>query len=249
MTEELQRQMAELTDVHKHLATVITDAAGTIVAGALPFDASADGLEVISESFEIELGVPNDFPESLPRVRETGGRIEADYKHRNPTGTLCLGVPVEQRRIFFEQPTLLGFVNRLVIPYLYGYCFFKKHGRHPFDEAEHGHEGILRHYIESLCLRDDLAALRVVCFLLEFGYRGHHDCPCGNGLKVRMCHGPALLKLRQTHNEQSLQNDFLAISNLCFAKYENGELSFPKTLQVQSLRLLKRLKSKSNEQV
>lgn len=241
--EEHRRQIAELTTVHKNLTTVITDAVGTIVTGALPFEASADGLETISESFEIELIVPNDFPESLPRVRETGGRIEADYKHRNPSGTLCLAVPIEQRRIFFEQPTLLGFVNRLVIPYLYGYCFFKKHGRHPFDEAEHGHEGILRHYIDTLCLRDDLAALGVVCFLLEHGYRGHHVCPCGSGLKVRTCHGRALLQLRQIHNERSLQSDFFVIFDLCFAKFQDGKLSFPKPLQVQLLRLMKRLKN------
>ena len=243
VTEDLRKQIAELTGVHKNLATVVDGAAEMIVTGALPFEASADGLETISESFEIELMVPNDFPESLPRVRETGGRIEADYEHRNPTGTLCLAVPIEQRRIFFEQPTLLGFVNRLVIPYLYGYCFFKKHGRHPFDEAEHGYEGILRHYIDTLGLRDDLAALGVVCFLLEHGYRGHHACPCGSGLKVRTCHGQALLKLRQIHDERSLQGDFLALFDLCFAKFQEGKLSFPKPLQVQLLRLLKRLKS------
>lgn len=243
MRADFQRQIAELTAVHKGLTTVVEREGETSVSGVLPFEASCDGLETISESFDIELIIPNDFPETLPRVRETGGRIEVDYKHRNPTGTLCLAIPIEQRRIFFEQPTLLGFVNRLVIPYLYGYCFFKKHGRHPFDEAEHGHEGILRHYIETLCLRDDLAALGVICFLLEHGYRGHHDCPCGSGLNVRTCHGPALLKLRQTHNEQSLQSDFFAIFDLCFTKFRDGKLSFPKALRVQLLRILNRSKN------
>ncbi len=241
MREELRKQIAELTAVHKGLTHIAECGTAIAVSGNLPFEASADGLETITDSFEIELTVPHDFPQTLPRVRETGGRIGADYAHRNPGGTFCLAVPIEQRRVFLEQPTLLGFVNRLVIPYLYGYCYFTAHGRHPFDEAAHGYEGILRHYVETLGLSDDRAALAVLCFLMEYGYRGHHDCPCGSGKRVRACHGPALIALRQTHNNQSLQADFMAVFTLCFAKFQSGEMTFPKPLHLQLLRILKKL--------
>lgn len=240
MTEDLRQQIAELTGVHKGLATVTEGAAGTIVSGALPFEASADGLEVISESFDIEVTIPKDFPATLPTVRETAGRIGSDYGHRNPNGTLCLAIPVEQRRLFLEDPTLLGFINRLVIPYLYGFCFFQRHGRHPFSEAEHGNEGIVRHYVDTLDLRDEVSALAVVCFLIEVGYRGHHDCPCGSGQKVRACHGTQLLALHRTHSEQSLRSDFAAIFGVCFAKFESGQLSFSSSLRRQLLRIVKR---------
>lgn len=242
MTDDLQRQIDELISVHKGLKNVVERDDGIVVSGPLPFEASADGLETITESFEIELTIPRDFPETLPRARETGGRIASDYEHRNPSGTLCLAVPIEQRRIFLENPTLLGFVNRLVIPYLYGYCSFRKHGRHPFDEAAHGYEGILQHYVETLRLRDDLSALTVITFLLEHGYRGHHDCPCGSGKRVRACHGPALMALHQTHNQQSLRSDFVAIFSLCFKQFENQQISFPKPLRLQLRRLLKTFK-------
>lgn len=240
MTEDVQNQIAELVTVHKGLSNVIEHDREAVLSGSLPFEASADGLETITDSFDIELTIPNDFPDMLPRVRETGDRISTEYDHRNPGGTLCLAIPVEQRRVFFEEPTLLGFVNRLVIPYLYGFCFYTKHGYHPFDEAAHGYEGILRHYVDTLHLHDDLAALRVICFLFEHGYRGHHDCPCGSGRKVRACHGPALLALRKTHNERSLRTDFIAIFETCFAKFQNGQLSFPTPLRNQLLRLLKK---------
>lgn len=246
MTEDLRQQMAELTGVHKGLTNVVERDAETILSGMLPFEASADGLEAITESFEIELTIPRDFPAMLPRVRETGGRIGTEYDHRNPSGTLCLAVPVEQHRVFFEQPTLLGFVNRLVIPYLYGYCFWKKHGRHPFDEAAHGHEGILRHYMDTLGLRDDLSALTVISFIFEHGYRGHHDCPCGSGLRVRACHGPALLALYQQHTPQTVRSDFMAVFELCFAKFQDGQLSFPQPLRLQLVRLLNKLKKSAN---
>ena len=242
MTDDLRRQINQLIAVHKGLRDVVECDDGIVVSGLLPFEASADGLETITESFEIELTIPYDFPEALPRAKEIAGRIGSDYEHRNPSGTLCLAVPVEQRRIFLENPTLLGFVNRLVIPYLYGYCFFKKHGRHPFDESAHGNEGILRHYVDTLGLRDPLSALAVVSFLLEHGYRGHHDCPCGSGMRVRACHGPALLVLNQTHNQQSLHGDFIAIFSLCLKQFEDQQLIFPKPMRLQLLRLLNRHK-------
>ncbi len=242
MTEDLGKQIIELTSVHEGLTNVVEHNAKTLVSGALPFEASADGLETITESFGIELNIPNEFPELLPQVKETDGRIDANYEHRFTNGTLCLAVPIEQRRIFFEQPTLLGFVNRLVIPYLYGYCFWKKHGYHPFGESAHGFEGILRYYIDALGLRDDLAALAVISFLLEHGYRGHHGCPCGSGLIVSECHGPTLRVLHEHHTAETVRDDFLAIFNLCYAKYQEGKLSFPQPLQRQLTRLLAKQK-------
>jgi hypothetical protein len=241
--EDLWQQLVELTSVHKGLTNVVEHNHETVVSGALPFEASADELETITESFEIELIIPHNFPDTLPRVKETGGRIGVEYEHRNPSGTLCLAVPVEQRRIVFEQPTLLGFVNRLVIPYLYGYCFWKTHGRHPFDEAAHGHEGILRHYMDTLGLANEVTVLAVICFLFEHGYRGHHDCPCGSGLKVRACHGPALLALHRNHTPQTLRTDFMAIFELCYAKFQEGQLFFLPLLRRQLVRLLNRFKS------
>lgn len=242
MKEGFQQQIDELIAFHKGLKNIVERDGEVVVSGPLPFEASADELETITDCFEIELIIPLDFPENLPRAREIGGRIETNYEHRNPSGTLCLAVPVEQRRVFLENPTLLGFVNRLVIPYLYGYCFFTRHGHHPFDEAAHGYEGILRHYADTLDLRDNLSVLAVISYLLEYGYRGHHDCPCGSGKKVRACHGPALMALYQAHNQQSLHSDFIAVFSLCFVQFENQQLKFPRPLRLQLLRILNKYK-------
>ena len=133
VTADLREQIAELKGVHKGLTHIVEHDAETLVSGALGFEASAEGLETIVGTFDVELTIPHLFPDRLPWVKEIGGRIRTDYEHLNPDGTMCLGVPIEQRRVFFEQPTLLGFVDRLLVPYLYGYCFWSKHGHHPFD--------------------------------------------------------------------------------------------------------------------
>ncbi|MBA2491859.1 MAG: hypothetical protein H0V34_09195 [Gammaproteobacteria bacterium] len=242
MTEDLRRQISELIAVHKRLINVLERGTETIVSGALPFEASADGFETIADRFEIELAIPDAFPDMLPRVRETAGRIERSYPHINVEGTLCLAIPVEQRRIFFEQRSLLGFVNRLVIPYLYGYCHWNQCGRHPFDEEKHGAEGIVQYYIGKLHLADELAVLGVVCFLYEHGYRGHHPCPCGSGLKVRSCHASALRSLDQHHTSQTICHDFLCVFEVCFSRFQAGQFSFPRPLRNQICRILNKIK-------
>ena len=240
LREHIRQQLAELSGIHKGMTHVVEHDAETLLSGRLDFDASADGLESISESFDVELTIPHTFPNRLPCAKEVGGRIRSDYEHLNPDGTLCLAVPIEQQRVFFEQPTLLGFVNRLVVPYLYGYCFWNKHGYHPFDESAHGHEGILNHYSDALGLQDPRALLAAVCFLFEHGYRGHHDCPCGIGRKVRVCHGPALRELHDHHTPDTVRGDFLAIFDICFAKFTAGQISFSRPLRNRLIRLLKK---------
>lgn len=239
MREGLGNEIAELTGVHKGLSHAVERDAHIVLSGELDFEASADGLETISESFDIELSVPHAFPDCSPQAREIGGRIGTDYDHRNPDGTLCLAVPIEQRRLFLEQPTLLGFVNLLLVPYLYGYSFWRKNGYHPFGEAPHRAEGILDHYVDTLGLQEPVVALAAVSFLFEHGYRGHHDCPCGSGRRVRVCHGPALRALHDQHTRETLRADFSAIFGLCFAQFEKGQLSFPPSLRNRLVRLLK----------
>ena len=243
MTDQIRQQIVELTGVHGGLGKVTELDHETVLSGTLAFEASTDGFETITDRFEIELSIPYVFPDILPRVKETAGRIERSYPHINRDGTLCLAVPVEQRRIVFEQPSLLGFVNRLVIPYLYGYCYWKQHDKYPFNEQEHGEEGIVQHYIDTLHLADEMAVLAVVSFLFEHGYRGHHSCPCGSGLRVRNCHGPVLRDLHQHHTRQTLMHDFESVFGVFFKKFEAGQLSFPKLLRTQIRRILDKVKS------
>lgn len=242
MTQKLDEQIAELRQVHKGLTEIMEKEHAILLSGSLPFDASADGLDPITDSFDIELIIPDLYPEILPQVREIGGKIDSTYEHVYPDGMLCLAVPIEERRIFWEQPSLLGFMNRLVIPYFFGYCHWKKYGEHPFDEQDHGAAGIVKHYIDSLRLKDETSVLAVVSYLLEYGYRGHHTCPCGSGAKVRKCHGKALLDLHEQHTEHTLIHDFISILDVCLNKIKRGDLRFPEAFDRQILRILKNTK-------
>jgi hypothetical protein len=240
VTEELARQIAELTAVHAGLTNVIEEEGRTLVSGSLPFEAASDGLPTITDSFDIRLAIPGDYPKTLPNVSDVGGKIAATYDHLYTNKSFCLGVPVEERRIFLEQPSLLGFVNRLVVPYLYSYCYWKQHAKYPFGDQLHGNAGIVRHYLDTLKVTDEFAVLAVVSFLLEHGYRGHHACPCGSGKIVRKCHGDALREFQRCHTNDSLARDFSAVLDECGERLiaEKGQ-RLPLLRQVQ--RILKSL--------
>lgn len=240
MTEELARQLAELTAVHAGLTNVVEEEGRTLVSGSLPFEAASEGFPAITDSFEIELAIPGDYPKALPKVRDIGGKVAESYEHLYVSKSFCLGVPVEERRVFLEQPSLLGYVNRLVIPYLYSYCYWKQHGTYPFGDQLHGNAGILRHYLDTLKVTDDFAVLTTLALLLEHGYRGHHTCPCGNGLIVRRCHGDVLRDLLRCHTRESLVSDFSAVLDECWERLlAEAQQRLPLLRQVE--RLLKAL--------
>ena len=236
MREDLESEIADLRQEYQGLTTVRERKIGVVVSGTLPFEASTDGHETITDVFEIDLVVPETYPEGVPWVLETSGRIGDAYEHVYTNGKLCLAVPTEERLIFRQEPCLRGFVTNLVIPYCYGYCYWEKHGVHPFGERDHGGAGIARFYIDRLGLADEVQALEVVLHLFQHGYRGHHDCPCGSGAKLRNCHGPALLELDRNHTAESARYDFGEILRHCLKRVGDGELALPAELERRLLR-------------
>ena len=242
MSKDLAVQIAELQQVHSGLTEVSSDGNDTVLKGPLCFEASADGFNPITECFEIEIVIPETYPKDLPRVREIGDKMDADYDHVYESGTLCLAVPIEERRVFLEQPSLLGFVNRLVVPYFYGYCHWKTHNVHPFNESEHGPQGIVHHYMDLLRLTDELGVLACIAFLCEHGYRGHHPCPCGSGKKVRKCHGKALRELHELHTDVTLKTDFVATLDVCMPVIKSDDTKISVSLLRQVSRLIDHLK-------
>lgn len=242
MHNGLSDQIAELQQIHKNLTDIRKTADNTIVVGSLPFEASAEGYDSIADCFDIELIVPNGYPKLLPCVRETSGKMDRHYDHVYQDGTLCLAIPVEIRRLYLEQPSLLGFINKLLIPYFFGYCQWKKSHEHPFGESEHGHKGIVQHYVELLGLPDEMSVLTTVSFLCEYGYRGHHPCPCGNGEKVRNCHGHMLRVLNEQHSDITIVHDFLSILISCSEKVKKENIQIPEHLRRQIVRILKKSK-------
>ena len=210
MNKQIDKQIPELQTVHKGLNQVLNIEGETNLIGTLCFEASANGNEPLTRDFEIKMVVPESYPVDLPIVYEIGGKMNVNYEHVHKDGRLCLAVPIEERSKYLEQPSLLGFVNRLIVPYFYGYCCWENHGVHPFGEAEHGLKGIVRYYVDFLDLADESKVLGFIIHLYKYGYRGHHPCPCASGKIVRKCHQKKLFELHQSHTDTTLKLDLIA---------------------------------------
>lgn len=196
----IRNHFTELSEQYPGLALTKGDGFW-IVRGVLQFSASYEGVS-IKDNFHVELLLDEDYPNTPPISKETIGRIPKDF-HINPNGSLCLGTSLEVRMKFNENRSLLGFVNKQLIPFLFSFLYFQQYGKMPFGELSHGGKGIFEYYSELFNVNSGMVAIELLKILAENNYKGHHDCPCGNGKRLRDCHGMLLqnISFYQSPNE------------------------------------------------
>jgi hypothetical protein len=195
-----------------------------IIKGLLVFSAAYNG-DKIQDSFHVEILVPSDYPNCPPSVKEVGGRIPHDF-HKKQDDSLCLAASVEVRRKFVENPSLLDFVESLVIPFLFSYCYWKRYGVMPYGELSHGYKGIMEYYHDYFMVKSESVVLRFLKILATDNYRGHHLCPCESGRPIRFCHGDSLLNLKKYQEQIYFLNDYIQ----CLEYVKNSGQDFSKAL-------------------
>jgi hypothetical protein len=187
------------------------------VIGRLDFIAKY-GEEQVEDGYEIEMAIPVRYPELYPSVRETGNRIPRDFHQSGDI--LCLGAQVAVLQKFLQEPTLLGFTERCLIPYLYAFSYKAKFGKLPFGELAHGWQGILQYYQEKFHIQEPKAVLGLLRVLAENRYHGHARCPCGSRKKLHDCHGKMLRQLMRQLPASWYSNDYVRLlENLSILKF------------------------------
>ena len=180
------------------------------VSGILEFRSEYNDKEV-EDAYNIEILIPDDYPDTVPRTRSVDGKVPKEFHTYPDNLTFCTGAPLYEKLIFFEQPTLIGYVEKLLVPYLFSHSYLQKYGELPYGELEHGAPGILVFYKELFCVDDDYAALAILAFLADGKYKGHYPCPCGSKKIVRSCHGPVMLKAMKYHSKKEFEIEYLSI--------------------------------------
>ena len=110
-----------------------------VFKGDLEFTARYRDEVEITDSYELKISVPIDFPDVLPKVWELGGKIPNDgLHHLNPNKTLCLGAPIHVLKKIKENPTVVGFAENCIVPFLYAVSRkLADGGEFVFGELEH----------------------------------------------------------------------------------------------------------------
>ena len=162
-----------------------------LLVGRFSFAASHSVAGEVTDTFDLEIEVPVAFPAVLPVVKETGGRIpkHADEHVNRTNETLCLGSPLRLRSIFSKDPTLTGFADRILVPYLYAQSRRRAGDKmFAFGELAHGLEGKLDDYVSLFGLKHHFQAIETLRLLgLKKRIANKHDCPCECRKRLGRC--------------------------------------------------------------
>lgn len=188
----------ELLDRYTELRLWPSSSGKLRICGTLEFAAKSNGQPSVTDRYEVEITVPNAYPGDIPSVRETASRIPKDF-HKLQNGDLCLGSPTRLRLILAQTPSLLSFIERCVIPYLYGYSIVEAGGSLPFGELSHGPQGLRDDLSALLGIKDEGKLLGFVCLIsMKKRQANKLPCPCGSFLRVGRCHNRRLNLLRDS---------------------------------------------------
>jgi hypothetical protein len=165
--------------------------------GSLNFRATKVGFEEIEDSYSLRGIIPGRFPAAGIKVFETAGRIAKDY-HKMEDDSLCLGSHLRIRKEIREQPTLIGLMDRLIIPYLYNHSYQEQHGSLPVGELDHGIPGLVQDYEDLVDLKGRKQCIAAMVLLgTKKRIANKKPCPCGSGRRLGRCHNNSLNPFRK----------------------------------------------------
>lgn len=164
---------------------------GLLIRGQFAFVAEHAAAGVITDAFDLRIEVPTAFPAAIPRVTEIGGRIPRDGQHHINPGddTLCLGSPIGLLLKIARKPSLLGFAELCLVPYLYAVSHKLSHGGpFIFGELAHGGPGVLADYLGIFGLKKPEQIFEALTFLgMKKRRANKRPCPCGCRLRLGRC--------------------------------------------------------------
>lgn len=163
---------------------------GVVIEGSLSFSCtSGQHPSPVSDVFAVRIFAPDDMPDSLPTVEEIGGRIpkHQDY-HMEADGTICLETPFRIRMALRADPSLLGFVEDFLVPYLFGASVKLSGGDFPQGGWAHGPSGLLEDGRALFGLQVDAQVLRAFELVGMCKREANkRPCPCGCGKRLGNC--------------------------------------------------------------
>jgi hypothetical protein len=179
------------------------------VEGMLNFIAEFKG-KFLEDEYAIKITLPNNYPIAYPIAEETMGRIPRGFHHYQ-NGHLCLGTSYATSRTFRESPTLIGFTENSLIPYLYSFSYKAKHGNMPYGELSHGSAGILEYYSDEFGVNNPRTVVEFLKILADSYPVKHIKCPCGSRKSISVCHGKQLDDMLLVQSGTQFRNELLQI--------------------------------------
>jgi hypothetical protein len=162
---------------------------GLILNGVFSFFANWGNGPEIEDSYNLKILISERFPKELPKVEEIGQKIPRNLNHHVANDNfLCLGSPLRLLEKMNKNPTITGFTEYCLVPYLYAISYKLKNGKFPFGELAHGGQGIIDDYLDIFGLKTYDQVVNTLILLGMKKQRANKEpCPCGCGKRLGIC--------------------------------------------------------------
>ena len=174
-----------------------------------------DNEGLLRDTYNIEIYPCEKFPYQCPYMKEVGGKIPRNYDWHvfEDTGYCCIKALPEQDVLCYDGLSLVDFVNKEAVPYLFNQTFRRNNG-YFLKERSHGDKGNLEYYFELLKSVNIKYVLKVLFFAVGQNEPGRTAvCFCGSGIKYRKCHREIIRKLKKV-NPDRLKIDIVKLCSL-----------------------------------
>lgn len=206
--ETLEPQIAQLLIDYPNLVVVQSTQHFVRLHGSILVYRTYNGY-TLHKTYALEIVIPIGS-DDLPFVIDVDRQISQTYKHYYPqNGKLCLETDSRIRIRFINGFDLSVWMLEFVESYYFSYEYYERYGEFPFGERDHDLQGVLQTYNELLESSDDVSTYKLMRFIRDFSYRGHHLCPCGSEKRLRNCHGQAMLLFYNDNRVKKIMLDDL----------------------------------------
>ena len=180
--------------------------------GALSFRAQKEGFQQVEDVYAIRGVVSRGFPLEEANIFEIGGRVSDNY-HKFNSKRLCLGSPLRIRVVMEKNPTLVGLVDGLIIPYLYNHSAQEISKEFPVGELDHGAPGLVDDYEKLFQLNGPAQCIKAIQFLgMKKRIANKHRCPCESGRRLGRCHNRQLNVFRRLAPRKYFQDQAIYLT-------------------------------------
>lgn len=174
------------------------------------FPVMVDGVTIDYYLIEFLL---EDYPRSIPILKELGGRIpvEAD-RHVFTNGYCCPFLRDERWKYWPSGSDITDFLRGPVNDYFAGQTYYKLRGTYPFGQRGHGKLGIIEYYSEELGTADEAVIKKCLEYLSKDRPKGHWLCFCGSGKRMRHCHFDKMIELHEKIDPRTAERSLAYLS-------------------------------------
>lgn len=155
------------------------------------------------DRYKVEIEFPHNYPDERPVVRETDDRIPLiAERHMNRDGTACLFLDDEYEWRHPDGMSFQDFLDQAMMSYFICQSYYERTGEWLLDDRAHSAAGVVEFYEEILGTEKVGVILEYLDYI-ERDAKGHWDCPCGSGERVRNCHQDLMWELKDRISEET----------------------------------------------